>query len=259
MARCARGSRGSGHITLPQNSALPPSSGVCEACAVQLLVVEDDDHVAGALTSVLRRHGFSTVRARDDNSALAALGPETDMVLLDLALPDMDGFEVCERIRRVSDAPVIMVTARSELEARIHGLEVGADDYLIKPYDLRELLARIDAVFRRGRAHEWDDRTEQATVEVDGLCIDLAAREVRGADGEVLALTRKEFDVVALLARHQGVALTRERILRAVWQTDWKGLGRSLEVHVAAIRRKLNNPGVIETVRGVGYRLGTDG
>lgn len=259
MARCARGSRGSGHITLPQNSALPPSSGVCEACAVQLLVVEDDDHVAGALTSVLRRHGFSTVRARDGNSALAALGPETDMVLLDLALPDMDGFEVCERIRRVSDAPVIMVTARSELEARIHGLEVGADDYLIKPYDLRELLARIDAVFRRGRAHEWDDRTEQATVEVDGLSIDLAAREVRGADGEVLALTRKEFDVVALLARHQGVALTRERILRAVWQTDWKGLGRSLEVHVAAIRRKLNNPGVIETVRGVGYRLGTDG
>lgn len=224
---------------------------------MQLLVVEDDDHVAGALTSVLRRHGFTTVRVRDGKSALEALGPEVDMVLLDLSLPDMDGFEVCERIRRVSDAPVIMVTARSELDARIHGLKVGADDYLIKPYDLRELLARIDAVFRRGHANEWDDRAEQATVEIDGVCIDLAAREVRNEDGEPLQLTRKEFDVVALLARHQGVALTRERILRAVWHTEWKGLGRSLEVHVGAIRRKLGNPNIIETVRGVGYRLGT--
>lgn len=228
---------------------------MCDPVAVQLLVVEDDDHVAGALASVLRRHGFATVRARDGKSALDALGPETDMVLLDLVLPDMDGFDVCERVRRVSDAPVIMVTGRSELDARIHGLKVGADDYLIKPYDLRELLARIDAVFRRGHAHEWDERTEQATVDVDGVCIDLAAREVRTADGAACRLTRKEFDLVALLARHQGVALSRERILRAVWQTEWKGLGRSLEVHVGAIRRKLGKPDIIETVRGVGYRL----
>jgi DNA-binding response OmpR family regulator len=228
---------------------------MCDACAVQLLVVEDDDHVAGALTSVLGRYGFTVVRARDGRSALEALGPETDMVLLDLGLPDMDGFEVCERMRRVSDAPVIMATARSDLDARVNGLKLGADDYLIKPYDLRELLARIDAVFRRGRAHEWDDRPEQATVDVGGLHIDLAAREVRATDGAPLALTRKEFDVVALLARHQGIALTRERILRAVWNTDWKGMGRSLEVHIGAIRHKLGDHHVIETVRGVGYRL----
>jgi DNA-binding response OmpR family regulator len=223
--------------------------------AVQLLVVEDDDHVASALVSVLSRHGFETVRARDGHGALEALNPETDMVLLDLALPDMDGFEVCERIRKVSDAPVIMVTARSQLDARIRGLELGADDYLVKPYDLRELLARIDAVFRRGRSHEWDDRPDTAKVQVGDVRIDLAARELRLDDGSVVPLTRKEFDVVALLARHRGVTLTRERILREVWNTSWKGLGRSLEVHVGAIRRKLGDHELIETVRGVGYRL----
>lgn len=224
---------------------------------MQLLVVEDDDHVASALVSVLGRHGFETVRARDGKSALEALCPETDMVLLDLALPDMDGFEVCERIRRVSDAPVIMVTARSQLNARIQGLEMGADDYLVKPYDLRELLARIDAVFRRGRAHEWDDRPEAARVHVGEVHIDLAAREVRLDDGTAVQMTRKEFDVIALLARHPGVTLTRERIIREVWNTGWKGLGRSLEVHVGAIRRKLGGHELIETVRGVGYRLAT--
>jgi DNA-binding response OmpR family regulator len=223
--------------------------------AMQLLVVEDDDHVAGALVAVLSRHGFQAVRARDGRSALAALSPDTDMVLLDLSLPDMDGFEVCERIRKVSDAPVIMVTARSQLDARIQGLGLGADDYLVKPYDLRELLARIDAVFRRGRSREWDDRSESARVQVGPVCIDLAARQVRIGAGDVVALTRKEFDVIALLARHRGVALTRERILREVWNTSWKGLGRSLEVHVGSIRRKLGGHELIETLRGVGYRL----
>ncbi len=228
---------------------------LCKAMSMQLLVVEDDDHVASALVSVLSRHGFKVIRARDGRSALEALSPKTDMVLLDLALPDMDGFEVCERIRKVSDAPVIMVTARSQLDARIRGLQMGADDYLVKPYDLRELLARIDAVFRRGRSHEWDERPEAARVQVGDVCIDLAAREVRLADGSPVPLTRKEFDVIALLARHRGVTLTRERILREVWNTSWKGLGRSLEVHVGAIRRKLAGHELIETVRGVGYRL----
>lgn len=222
---------------------------------MELLVVEDDDHVAGALVSVLGRHGFETVRVRDGRSALKALRPQTDMVLLDLALPDMDGFDVCQQIRRVSDAPVIMVTARSQLDARLRGLELGADDYLVKPYDLRELLARIDAVFRRSRSHEWDDRPEAARIQVGDVHIDLAAREVRLDDGTIVALTRKEFDVVALLARHNGVTLTRERILREVWNTGWKGLGRSLEVHVGAIRQKLGDHELIETVRGVGYRL----
>lgn len=222
---------------------------------MRLLVVEDDDHVASALVSVLGRHGFETTWARDGRSALDALGPAIDLVLLDLALPDMDGFDVCQRIRTVSDAPVIMVTARSQLDARVKGLEMGADDYLVKPYDVRELLARIDAVLRRRQSREWDDRREAGLIHVGGIHIDLAAREVRLDDGSPVPLTRKEFDVVALLARHPGVTLTRERILREVWNTGWKGLGRSLEVHVGAVRRKLGEHDLIETVRGVGYRL----
>ncbi|MFI2104342.1 response regulator transcription factor [Isoptericola sp. NPDC019693] len=232
---------------------------------MQLLVVEDDDHVAGALVSVLGRHGYEVVRARDGASALRELSPRTDMVLLDLSLPDIDGFEVCRRIRRVSDTPIIMVTARTRLDARIRGLELGADDYVTKPYDVREVLARIDAVMRRGRGREWDDArpgAADARVRVRGLVVDLARREVRrtsdrvgGAVDAVVELTRKEFDLLALLVRQQGSVLTRERILRDVWGSSWKGLGRTLEVHVASLRRKLGEPDVVETVRGVGYRV----
>ncbi|MEL7978134.1 response regulator transcription factor [Isoptericola sp. F-RaC21] len=232
---------------------------------MQLLVVEDDDHVAGALVSVLGRHGYEVVRARDGASALRELSPRTDMVLLDLSLPDIDGFEVCRRIRRVSDTPIIMVTARTRLDARIRGLELGADDYVTKPYDVREVLARIDAVMRRGRGREWDGARAEAAdarVRVRGLVVDLARREVRrttgavaDAAGAVVELTRKEFDLLALLVRQQGSVLTRERILRDVWGSSWKGLGRTLEVHVASLRRKLGEPDVVETVRGVGYRV----
>jgi DNA-binding response OmpR family regulator len=232
---------------------------------VQLLVVEDDDHVAGALVSVLGRHGYEVVRARDGASALREVSPRTDMVLLDLTLPDMDGFEVCRRIRRVSDTPIIMVTARTRLDARIRGLELGADDYVTKPYDVREVLARIDAVMRRGRGREWDGPrgdAPEARVAVRGLVVDLARREVRrtsgavaDAAGAVVELTRKEFDLLALLVRQRGAVLTRERILRDVWGSSWKGLGRTLEVHVASLRRKLGEPDVVETVRGVGYRV----
>lgn len=236
---------------------------------MQLLVVEDDDHVAGALVSVLGRHGYEVVRARDGASALRELSPRTDMVLLDLSLPDIDGFEVCRRIRRVSDTPIIMVTARTRLDARIRGLELGADDYVTKPYDVREVLARIDAVMRRGRGREWDGARAEAAdarVRVRGLVVDLARREVRRTAGAVgdrvgdavgaaVELTRKEFDLLALLVRQQGSVLTRERILRDVWGSSWKGLGRTLEVHVASLRRKLGEPDVVETVRGVGYRV----
>mgnify|MGYP000038299179 CR=1 FL=1 len=222
---------------------------------MQLLVVEDNEHVAGALVAVLGKHGYEVTRAADGAAALAALGPRTDLVLLDLALPDMDGFEVCRRIRKVSDTPIIMVTARTQLEARIRGLELGADDYVTKPYDIREVLARIDAVLRRGRPREWDGRADVAQVDVGGVEIDLAARQVRRDDGAIVSLTRKEYDLLALLVRHRGTALSRERILREVWGSSWKGLGRTLEVHVASLRRKIDRPDVVETVRGVGYRV----
>ncbi|WP_418275320.1 response regulator transcription factor [Isoptericola jiangsuensis] len=221
---------------------------------MQLLVVEDNEHVAGALVSVLGKHGYEVIHAGDGASALEALSQHTDLVLLDLALPDMDGFEVCQRIRKVSATPIIMVTARTQLEARVRGLELGADDYVTKPYDIREVLARIDAVMRRGRAREWDGRSDAAQIDLGLVQVDLAARLVQ-RHGVPVSLTRKEYDLLALLVRHRGTALARERILREVWGSSWKGLGRTLEVHVASLRRKLGTPNVVETVRGVGYRV----
>lgn len=222
---------------------------------MHVLVVEDDEHVASALVSVLSRHGFDVARAPDGRGALDLLGPSTDVVLLDLGLPDMDGYEVCRRMRLVSDAPVIMVTARSEITARIHGLELGADDYVTKPYDLREVLARIEAVMRRRGAHGSDSALPDEPVVVRGVGVDLEAREVRLEDGTPVPLTRKEFDVLALLVRHRGAVVGRERILAEVWGSDWKGLERTLEVHVASLRRKLGEHDLVDTVRGVGYRL----
>ncbi|MEN5073824.1 response regulator transcription factor [Isoptericola cucumis] len=227
---------------------------------MRLLVVEDDQHVAAALVSVLRRHGFDVVHAADGASALAALDPRTDLVLLDLALPDLDGFEVCRRIRAVSEVPVIMVTARTRLDARVRGLRMGADDYVTKPYDMPEVLARIDAVLRRSRTPRHEEPAPAARLQVCGFTVDLAALEVRTAGGDAVPLSRKEYDLLALLARHAGAALPREQILRQVWGSSWKGLGRTLEVHVASLRRKLvaaaGTPvDVVQTVRGVGYRV----
>ncbi|CAM3706284.1 response regulator transcription factor [Isoptericola cucumis] len=227
---------------------------------MRLLVVEDDQHVAAALVSVLRRHGFDVVHAADGASALAALDPRTDLVLLDLALPDLDGFEVCRRIRAVSEVPVIMVTARTRLDARVRGLRMGADDYVTKPYDMPEVLARIDAVLRRSRTPRHEVPAPAARLQVCGFTVDLAALEVRTAGGDAVPLSRKEYDLLALLARHAGAALPREQILRQVWGSSWKGLGRTLEVHVASLRRKLvaaaGTPvDVVQTVRGVGYRV----
>jgi DNA-binding response OmpR family regulator len=221
---------------------------------VHVLVVEDDEHVAGALVSVLSRHGFEVTRAADGRSALHLIHPHTDVVLLDLGLPDMDGYEVCRRMRLVSDAPVIMVTARSQITARIHGLALGADDYVVKPYDLREVVARIEAVMRR-RGHGSNSASPDEPVVVRGVQVDLEGREVRLPNGTTVPLTRKEFDVLALLVRHRGAVVGRERILAEVWGSDWKGLGRTLEVHVASLRRKLGEHDLVVTVRGVGYRL----
>lgn len=214
-------------------------------------MVEDDEHVARALESVLRRHGFEVVMARTGREALDALSSETDLVLLDLALPDIDGFEVCQEIRRRTDTPVIISTARSGVASRVRGLELGADDYVTKPYDLREVLARIRTVLRRRPEGEQS----QSLLDLGDFRINFDLREVRLDDGTVVQLTRKEFDLLALLVQRRGTVVSRERILHEVWGTTWKGLERSLEVHVAGLRRKLGERDVIRTVRGVGYHL----
>lgn len=234
---------------------------------MRLLLVEDDDRVAAALSAVLGRHGFEVVQAGSGEEALRALmpdaGPPVDVVLLDLGLPDQDGFEVCGRIRRGSGTPVIMVTARADVRSRIHGLNLGADDYVVKPYDTGELLARIHAVSRRRAV--GDEREPEALtagvpdpadepVRFGPVVIEPAFRQVE-VDGVPVTLTRKEFDLLSLLAQRPGVVFRREQIISEVWRTNWEGTGRTLEVHVASLRAKLGLPALIETVRGVGYRL----
>ncbi|MFF5900087.1 response regulator transcription factor [Streptomyces argenteolus] len=225
---------------------------------MRLLLVEDDDHVAAALSAVLARHGFQVVHARSGEEALQALLPAErepfGVVLLDLGLPDQDGYEVCGKIRKRSAIPVIMVTARSDVRSRIHGLNLGADDYVVKPYDTGELLARIHAVARRRTSGEDTGQTPLAALVLGPVRIELPTRRVSVGEHEV-QLTRKEFDLLALLAQRPGVVFRREQIISEVWRTSWEGTGRTLEVHVASLRSKLRLPALIETVRGVGYRL----
>ncbi|MCX4806169.1 response regulator transcription factor [Streptomyces sp. NPDC058682] len=230
---------------------------------MRLLLVEDDDHVAAALSAILARHGFQVTHARNGEEALQALLPAGaptcpqpfGVILLDLGLPDQDGYEVCGKIRKRTTTPVIMVTARADVRSRIHGLNMGADDYVVKPYDTGELLARIHAVARRtGASEETAGTGTPTTVRLGPVSIELPNRRV-SVDGADVPLTRKEFDLLALLAQRPGVVFRREQIISEVWRTSWEGTGRTLEVHVASLRSKLRMPALIETVRGVGYRL----
>lgn len=228
---------------------------------MRLLLVEDDDHVAAALAAVLARHGFDVTHARSGEEALQALLPVTDgtkspygVVLLDLGLPDQDGYAVCGKIRKLCSTPVIMVTARADVRSRIHGLNLGADDYVTKPYDTGELLARIHAVSRRSVGGEEAGQGGGDSLRLGPVTIELSTRRVT-VDDAPIQLTRKEFDLLALLAQRPGVVFRREQIISEVWRTSWEGTGRTLEVHVASLRSKLRMPALIETVRGVGYRL----
>ncbi|QEU91415.1 response regulator transcription factor [Streptomyces kanamyceticus] len=225
---------------------------------MRLLLVEDDDHVAAALSAVLSRHGFDVVHARNGEEALQALLPSQmpsfGVVLLDLGLPDQDGYEVCGKIRKRGSIPVIMVTARADVRSRIHGLNLGADDYVVKPYDTGELIARIHAVMRRPASGGAEAAEDVSDLRLGAVHIELPTRQV-SVDGLVVQLTRKEFDLLALLAQRPGVVFRREQIISEVWRTSWEGTGRTLEVHVASLRAKLHMPALIETVRGVGYRL----
>jgi DNA-binding response OmpR family regulator len=230
---------------------------------MHLLVVEDDIHVAAALRTVLTRQGFTVSVANSAAEAFDAIAEGPNVVLLDLGLPDRDGFDVCGRIRQEYEVPVIMVTARTDVRSRIQGLDRGADDYLTKPYDIGELIARIHAVHRRAAAKQprpaapTQEERSSGTIEVRGVRIDASRRDVR-VNGEPVALTRKEYDLLSLLAREPGVIFRREQIISEVWNTGWSGTKRTLEVHMASLRSKLGVPDLFETVRGVGYRLISD-
>jgi DNA-binding response OmpR family regulator len=222
-----------------------------QAGLVRLLVVEDDDSIAEPLVDGLRRQGFEVTRAASGSEALATT--DADMVLLDLGLPDIDGYEVCRRLRRRSAVPILVVTARSDELDRVVGLELGADDYIVKPFGFRELVARIRAVSRRSVTRTETD-TEAAQV-LGRLRVDRRTRRVH-VDGGEIALAPKEFELLALLAEDPGAVLNRQQILDEVWDPHWYGPTKTIDVHVASLRKKLGHPGWIETVRGVGLRLG---
>jgi DNA-binding response OmpR family regulator len=215
---------------------------------VNVLLVEDDDSIAEPLAEGLRREGFGVVRAATGAEALAAA--PADIVLLDLRLPDTDGFTVCRELRARSDTPIIIVSALGEEIDRVVGLELGADDYVVKPFGLRELVARIRAVSRRSGAQ----RGESDELVAGPVRIDVRAHRVT-VNGDEVQLTGKEFDLLLVLARDAGAVVGRERILREVWHTTWYGSSKTVDVHVAALRRKLGDPSLIETVRGIGLRL----
>ena len=215
---------------------------------MRILVVEDEDAIAEPLAEGLRREGFDVRRVATGREALDA--PVPDVVLLDLRLPDVDGYTVCRELRARSDVPIIVVTARGEEVDRVVGLELGADDYVVKPYGLRELVARIRAVTRRSGS----PRRLVDTLVAGPLTVDVRGRSVR-VDGRNVQLTAKEFDLLALLARDPGAVVSRERILNEVWNTTWYGSSKTVDVHVASLRRKLGDATLIETVRGIGLRL----
>jgi two-component system, OmpR family, response regulator RegX3 len=218
---------------------------------MRILIVEDEDAIAVPLAEGLEREGFETERVATGGAALEA--GEADLVLLDLRLPDMDGLDVCRELRSRSAVPIIVVTAKGEEVDRVVGLEVGADDYVVKPFGLRELVARIRAVSRRAQPRAGADGDGDA-LRIGALEVDLRAHRATLA-GDELPLTAKEFALLALLARDPGAVVSRERILSEVWNTTWYGSAKTIDVHVASLRRKLGDPGWIETVRGVGLRL----
>lgn len=215
---------------------------------MRILLVEDDDSIAAPLTAGLERDGFEVTRARTGSDALAASG--ADVVLLDLGLPDVDGFEVARQLRARSAVPIIVVSARAEEVDRVVALELGADDYLVKPFGFRELVARIRAVTRRAQGSPSSDAQP---VTLGALVFDRRARRVTIEDREI-ALTPTEFDLLGVLLEDPGAAVPRRRIVDVLWDGRWYGTAKTIDVHVAALRRKLGEPGWIETVRGVGFR-----
>ena len=212
-------------------------------------MIEDDDAIASSLATGLATAGMVVRRYASGTVALQHDTPE--LYLIDVGLPDIDGFEVCRRIRATSSVPIIMLTARSEEIDRVFGLEIGADDYVTKPFGLRELIARIRAVTRRASTPMSE---EAEVVTVGSLTIDHARHSV-SVDGAIIDLTAKEFDLLSYLAAQPGIVHRRNDIMESVWDANWYGPTKTLDAHVAALRKKLGNPTWIEAVRGVGFRL----
>ena len=216
--------------------------------------MEDDDRVTSAVRSVLNRHGIESDRVSRAADVLAFVA-DADAVLLDLGLPDADGMDVCRQIRQVCDVPILIATGRGEVADRVLGLNAGADDYLVKPYHVGELVARLHALVRRA-AHRSrpDPTTNPVVVAAAGVVVDMSRHEVT-VDGREVRLSPNEFRVLELIAECRGSVCTRDRLIAGVWGRSWPGAARSIDVHIAGIRSKTGRPEAICTVRGVGYRM----
>jgi DNA-binding response OmpR family regulator len=220
------------------------------------VVIEDDDAIGALVGAYLERAGFEVVHEESGEGGFEAVDRRSPrVVVLDLGLPDVDGFELCRRLRSSGDVPILILTARDEEVDRIVGLELGADDYVTKPFSPRELVARVRAVLRRAE----QGHSGSSVIEVGDLSVDLRTRSATFA-GSALRLRTLEFEVLAELARNAGQVVTRDRMFDRVWGGPFAGGTRTVDVHVAQLRKKLGRPGVIRTVRGLGYRLlETDG
>jgi DNA-binding response OmpR family regulator len=214
-----------------------------------LLLVEDEHSIGALVRTYLERTGYRVVWVRSGEEALTELVRHPiRMVVLDVGLPGIDGFDVCRRMRERSGVPIVMLTARDEEPDRVAGLEVGADDYVTKPFSPRELAARIKAVLRR-----TEGPPRQDALELGDVVLRRDAREV-SVSGEFVELTGKEFELLAWLMEHPGVVFSREQLLDRVWGMTYYGGTRTVDVHVAQVRRKLGRPDLIRTVRGAGYK-----
>ena len=219
-----------------------------------IVVVDDEANIADLVGLYLERDGFRVLKAATGEAGLEAFQTHRPrLIVLDVGLPDIDGLEVCKRIRRTSQVPVIFLTARDGEVDRVLGLELGADDYLTKPFSPAELVARVKAVLRR-----TDGAAAPEVVQAGRVAIDVGRREIR-VDDEPVELTTKEFDLLRFLAERPRLALSRQQILDGVWGHDWFGDARTVDVHIAQVRKKLGDALVITTVRGVGYRLESGG
>ena len=223
----------------------------------RILLVEDEESITAPLSEALSREGFDTSVAGTAVAALElAASARPDLVLLDVMLPDGSGFDVARELRRTSRVPIIMLTARGEEADRVAGLELGADDYVVKPFSARELVARVRAVLRR--AAEAAEPRAAGPIELGDVRLD-ADRRSTSFRGEELELSRKEFDLLRLLMENAGSVVTRERLIDEVWDTNWFGSTKTLDVHISGLRKKLHDdpssPRYIHTVRGVGFRF----
>ncbi len=227
------------------------------ASATRVLLVEDEEAIAIPLAEGLTREHFEVVAVRSGADGLAA-ARRADLVLLDLGLPDVDGADICRLLHAESGAPIIVLTARGDERDRVRLLGLGADDYVVKPFGLPELVARIHAVLRRARRGLARPESRELTVqEIAGLGIDRRSRRVT-MHGREVSLSRKEFDLLARLAEDPGAVVSRERIIAEVWDEHFWGSTKTLDVHISALRKKLGEPSIIATIRNVGYRLDTN-